>query len=255
MAGEALVLTNVKKAFGRSGIISGVNLRVMRGSRHAVIGPNGAGKSTLFNLITGRYRPDHGSILLNGREISGLAPFEINRRGLSRSFQVTNVFPTMSVFENLRCSLLWSQGYRYSWWHITERQVALREKTEKILEQINLVDRRDVPAGRLAYSEQRALEIGITIGSGASVILLDEPTQGMSHSETTYIVDLIQRVAEDKSLLLVEHDMSVVFSLADTISVLVYGKVIATGTPAEIRANPTVQEAYLGVAVEATRDA
>lgn len=251
MTAEALVLTGLKKSFGRTEIIRGVDLDVSRGSCHAIIGPNGAGKSTLFNLITGRCRPDQGSILLNGREISGMAPHQINRLGLSRSFQVTNIFPTMTVFENLRCSLLWAGGYRYSWWHVTEHQRVLREGVERILEETNLTDRRDIPAGRLAYSEQRALEIGVTIGGGASVILLDEPTQGMSISETAYIVDLIHKVAANKTLLLVEHDMSVIFSLADRISVVVYGEVIATGIPEEIRSNSSVQKAYLGDVAEA----
>jgi branched-chain amino acid transport system ATP-binding protein len=174
----------------------------------------------------------------------------INRRGLSRSFQVTNIFPRLSVYENIRCAVLWSLGYRYSFWRMVEKARDARELTESVLEQINLVSRRDVLAGVLSYAEQRALEIGITIASGADVIMLDEPTAGMSLSETEYAVALIRRVSEGKTLLIVEHDMSVVFDLADRISVLVYGQVIATDTPENIRANPAVQEAYLGSATE-----
>jgi branched-chain amino acid transport system ATP-binding protein len=150
------------------------------------------------------------------------------------------------VFENLRCALLWSLGYRYSFWHLLPRQRALNEATEHLLEDLNLATRRDVAAGLLSYAEQRALEIGMTVAGGASVILLDEPTAGMSHSETEYAVALIRRVTEGKTLVVVEHDMRVVFELADTISVVVYGQVIASGPPAEIRASRAVQEAYLG---------
>ncbi len=248
---DALCLTGLRKSFGKAEIIRGVDLEIGRGERHAIIGPNGAGKSTLFNLITGRFAPTEGSVRLHGEEISGLEPFEINRKGLSRSFQITNIFPKMTVFENLRCALLWSQGYKYSWWHMVSRQRDLNEGAERILEQINLTPRRDLPAGVLSYAEQRALEIGITIGGGADVIMLDEPTAGMSHSETDYIVDLIRQVTAGKTLVMVEHDMGVVFGLADRISVLVYGEIIATGAPEAVRADPRVQEAYLGAALEA----
>jgi branched-chain amino acid transport system ATP-binding protein len=246
----ALQLVELHKRFGETPIIRGVNLDVRQGERHAVIGPNGAGKSTLFHLISGRFPVSSGQVLLKGEDITGLAPFMINRRGLSRSFQVTNIFPRLSVYENIRCAVLWSLGYRYSFWRMVEKARDARELTESVLEQINLVSRRDVLAGVLSYAEQRALEIGITIASGADVIMLDEPTAGMSLSETEYAVALIRRVSEGKTLLIVEHDMSVVFDLADRISVLVYGQVIATDTPENIRANTAVQEAYLGSATE-----
>jgi branched-chain amino acid transport system ATP-binding protein len=194
-------------------------------------------------------------VRLKGESITGLAPFQINRRGLSRSFQVTNIFPRLSVFENIRCGVLWSLGYRYSFWQSVERARDARERTDQILEQINLASRRETPAGVLSYADQRALEIGITIATGADVIMLDEPTAGMSHSETEHAVALIRRITEGKTLVMVEHDMSVVFDLADRISVLVYGQVIATDTPERIRANPAVQEAYLGVAAESASEA
>ena len=247
----ALQLEGLRKSFGRTEIIRGVDLSIGRGERHAIIGPNGAGKSTLFNLITGRFPPTSGKVRLHGHDVTGLAPFQINRMGLSRSFQITNIFPRMTVFENVRCSLLWSQGYRYSFWNLVSRSQDLTDGANRILEQINLTARADLPAGVLSYAEQRALEIGITIAGGADVIMLDEPTAGMSHSETDYIVDLIRKVTEDKTLVMVEHDMGVVFGLADRISVLVYGEIIATGAPEEVRANPKVQEAYLGAALEA----
>ncbi|MCW5626559.1 MAG: ATP-binding cassette domain-containing protein, partial [Burkholderiales bacterium] len=170
----------------------------------------------------------------------------INRRGLARSFQITNIFPRLTVFENVRCAVLWSLGYRYSFWR---RVGALRDaadKSQAIVEQIGLAKRRDTAAGVLSYAEQRALEIGITIAGGADVIMLDEPTAGMSNTETADAVALIRAVTVGKTLVMVEHDMSVVFGLADRISVLVYGQVIATGTPTEIRGNKAVQEAYLG---------
>jgi branched-chain amino acid transport system ATP-binding protein len=222
---------------------------VRQGERHAIIGPNGAGKSTMFHLISGRFPLTSGEVRLKGENITGLAPFQINRRGLSRSFQVTNIFPRLSVFENVRCGVLWALGYRYSFWQMVEKARDARERTEDILEQINLSSRRDVPAGVLSYAEQRALEIGVTIAGGADVIMLDEPTAGMSRSETDHAVELIRKVSVGKTLIIVEHDMGVVFDLADRISVLVYGQVIATDTPERIRANPAVQEAYLGSAM------
>lgn len=246
----ALILSDVRKSYGKTAIIRGVDLCIETGERHAIIGPNGAGKSTLFDLITGRTAKTSGTISLHGQDMAGLPPYLIHRRGLSRSFQITNIFPAMTVFENLRCALLWSMGYKYSFWNMVSRARALNEGTEQVLEQINLTTRRDLPAGVLSYAEQRALEIGITIAGGADVIMLDEPTAGMSRSETDYIVDLIRQVTIGKTLVMVEHDMGVVFDLADRISVLVYGEVIATGTPDEVRTNPKVQEAYLGTALE-----
>jgi len=242
----AVELRGVRKSFGNTSVIRDVNLTVLKGERHALIGPNGAGKSTLFNLISGYMIPTVGSILLKDEIVSGLPPYQINRRGLSRSFQVSNVFPNMSVWENIRCALLWATGHRYAFWKNIDKLPEVRERTAQILQDINLTPRRDVPAGLLAYAEQRTLEIGITIAGGADVILLDEPTAGMSHAETERAVALIRRLTEGRTLLIVEHDMSVVFGLADRISVLVYGQIIASGTPAEIRGNPKVKEAYLG---------
>ncbi len=250
MSTSALKLVDLHKRFGATPIIRGVDLDVHKGERHAIIGPNGAGKSTLFHLISGRFPVTSGEVRLNGENITGMAPFMINRRGLSRSFQVTNIFPRLTVFENIRCGVLWSLGYRYSFWNMIGKARDATERTDAILEQINLASRRDVPAGVLSYAEQRSLEIGITIAGGADVIMLDEPTAGMSHSETDHSVDLIRRVTEGKTLVIVEHDMGVVFDLADRISVLVYGQVIATDTPQRIRANAAVQEAYLGTATE-----
>ena len=243
---DAIALRGVEKSFGATKIIRGVDLAIPRGQRHAMIGPNGAGKTTLFNLISGRFPVSAGTIEVNGRSTAGLAPHQINRLGLSRSFQITSIFPRMSVFENIRCGLLWARGYRYSFWRLLGAEKALNEEADRMLERLGLKDRRHLPAGLLSYAEQRALEIGITVAGGADIILLDEPTSGMSHSETEQAVRLIRAVSEGKTLLMVEHDMNVVFGLADVITVLVYGEVIASGPPAEIRANRAVQEAYLG---------
>jgi branched-chain amino acid transport system ATP-binding protein len=245
---SAVELKNLEKNFGKTAIIRGVSLDVKSGERHAVIGPNGAGKSTLFNLISGRFQPSSGSIHLRGENITGLRPFEINRRGLSRSFQVTNIFPRLSVWENVRCAVLWSKGYKYSFWQNIDALEDVRARTAEILDQINMATRAEIPAGVLTYAEQRALEIGITIAGGADIILLDEPTAGMSRSETEHAVALIRKVSEGRTLIIIEHDMGVVFDLADRISVLVYGQILATDQPAKIKSNPKVQEAYLGAA-------
>lgn len=250
MSVPAIELRKLEKSFGLAKIIQGVDLSIARGERHAIIGPNGAGKSTLFNLITGKYTPTSGSVHLHGTDVSGMKPFQINRMGLSRSFQITNIFHNMTVFENVRCGLLWSMGYKYNFWKMVNGERHLTEKTDEILEQINLMSRRNMVAGALAYAEQRALEIGITIAGGADIIMLDEPCAGMSHSETDLIVDLIRKVTEGKTLVIVEHDMGVIFDLADKISVLVYGEIIESAPPEAVRASKAVQEAYLGTTLE-----
>lgn len=251
MSTYALELSNVTKSFGKTAIIRGVNLAVHKGERVAVIGPNGAGKSTLFNLISGRFEPTGGSIKLHGNSIIGQRPYEISRRGLARSFQITNIFSRLSVFENLRCAALFSSGQKYSFWKPLSRLTELNDRTEALMTSLELKRRRDVPASLLTYSEQRALEVGLTIAGGGDVILLDEPTAGMSHSETDRFVHLIRKVTVGKTLLTVEHDMGVVFGLADRIAVLVYGEVIAFDTPDKVRADPKVKEAYLGAVLDA----
>ena len=248
-SGVALELRDVRKSFGKTEIIRGINLCVQAGERVAIIGPNGAGKSTLFNLISGRFAPSSGDVLLHGQRINHLRPFEINRLGLSRSFQITNIFPQLSVFENLRCSVLWSLGYKYTFLKFLSGLTDANQRTRDLMEMIHLEKKRDVLAVNLTYAEQRALEIGITIGGGANVVLLDEPTAGMSKSETARFIALIKSVTEGKTLLTVEHDMGVVFGLADKIAVVVYGEVIAFDTPQAVRANAKVQEAYLGSVV------
>ncbi|MGR3454870.1 ABC transporter ATP-binding protein [Pseudooceanicola sp.] len=246
MTVPALKLVNVEKSFGPAKIIQGVNLEIEKGEKHAIIGPNGAGKSTLFNLVSGLYSLSGGQVSLNGQVISGKKPFEINRMGLSRSFQVSNIFSNMTVRENVRCGVLYSMGHGYSFWRNVGNLREVQEKTAHILDEVGLLDKSNMPASLLSYADQRTLEIAITIAGGAEVIMLDEPTAGMSHAETDRAVELIERATKGKTLLIVEHDMGVVFGLADRISVLVYGEIIATGKPSEIRGDPKVREAYLG---------
>ena len=183
---------------------------------------------------------------MRGADITGTSPQAINRMGLARSFQVTNLFHRMTVFENLRCGALWSRGVGYAFWRRVDRVQEANARADEVLDAIGLLRRRDVTAGELTYAEQRALEIGVTIACGAGVILLDEPTAGMSRSESDAAVELIKRVTVGRTLIMVEHDMDVVFGIADRVSVLVYGEVIATGTPDAIHADGRVQAAYLG---------
>jgi branched-chain amino acid transport system ATP-binding protein len=245
----ALELKDLRKSFGKADIIRGINLAIPPGERVGIIGPNGAGKSTLFNLISGRFEPTSGDVLLNGQRLNGKRPFEINRLGLSRSFQITNIFPKLSVFENLRCGVLWSLGYKYTFLKFLADLDDANQRAAELMQMVNLEKKRDVLAMNLTYAEQRALEIGITIAGGASVILLDEPTAGMSKTETSRFIKLIKDVTVGKTLLTVEHDMGVVFGLADKIAVVVYGELLAYDTPEAVRANARVQEAYLGSSV------
>ncbi|KAB0619931.1 ABC transporter ATP-binding protein [Castellaniella defragrans] len=243
---SVLVLDGVRKSFGPVEIIRGVSLEVGAHERHAVIGPNGAGKSTLFHLISGQLRPSAGGIRLAGRSIAGHSPQAVNRLGLARSFQITNLFPQLTVFENIRLAVMRSHGLQYCFWRLIDRNGPVRERSESLLESVRLSHRAATAAGELSYSEQRSLEIAMTLASDPRIILLDEPMAGMSREETGYTTALIREVTEGRALLIVEHDMEVVFALSDRISVLVYGEVIASGTPEEIRADPRVREAYLG---------
>ncbi|NVK47489.1 MAG: ABC transporter ATP-binding protein [Rhodobacteraceae bacterium] len=246
MSDPILSLQHVHKSFGEAHIIRDANLDVIPGERHAVIGPNGAGKSTLFHLCSGQFAPSEGKILLNGKNIAGLKPAEVNRRGLARSFQITNIFPGVTVFENLRLAVMRKHNLQFVFWRSAARLRVVNEEVDDLLTKIRLTERAQTLASQLSYSEQRSLEIGMTLASDPQVILLDEPMAGMSHEETDYTAGLIREITEGRTLLIVEHDMSVVFSLAHRISVLVYGEIIATGTPEEIRGNARVKEAYLG---------
>jgi branched-chain amino acid transport system ATP-binding protein len=246
-----LTVRGLRKSFGATEIIRGLDLDLLPDERHALIGPNGAGKSTVFHLISGHFPATAGEIVFDGKRIDGRPSQEINRLGLSRSFQITNIFPKLTVFENLRLAVMRPHGLQYNLWKLIGRDARIREETERLLEQVRLQRRADTIAGEMSYSEQRSLEIAMTLASDPKAILLDEPMAGMSNEETAYTAELIRTVTRGRALLIVEHDMQVVFALSDRISVLVYGQVIATGTPQEIRANAAVKEAYLGEEVTA----
>jgi branched-chain amino acid transport system ATP-binding protein len=251
MSAPILTLEGVRKSFGPVEIIRGVNLSVGPNERHAVIGPNGAGKSTLFHLISGQLSPTAGQIRLAGESIAGASPQAVNRRGLARSFQITNIFPHLTVYENIRLAVMRPHGLQYCFWQWANRNRQVREQSEALLESVRLAPRAATLAGELSYSEQRSLEIAMTLASNPRLILLDEPMAGMSREETQYTTALIRDVTRGRALLIVEHDMEVVFSLGERVSVLVYGEIIASGTPDEIRADPAVREAYLGEEAEA----
>ncbi|MGH8113195.1 MAG: ABC transporter ATP-binding protein [Rhodanobacteraceae bacterium] len=241
-----LSVRGLTKSFGAAEVIRGVNLEVEQEEIHAIIGPNGAGKSTFFSLLSGGVQPSAGEIRLFDHRINGLPPEKIQQRGLSRSFQVSNVFGRLSVFENIRCACFRAENSGYVFWRSVTRSKQANARAEEVLELVGLQDLRNAPAGSLPYAGQRALEISMTMACDAPVVLLDEPTAGMSNTETDHAIALIRKIAANRTLMIVEHDMSVVFGLSDRISVLVYGQIIATGTPEQIRVNPRVQEAYLG---------
>jgi branched-chain amino acid transport system ATP-binding protein len=246
-----LSMAGLRKSFGATEIIRGVDLAVQPAERRALIGPNGAGKSTLFHLISGHLAPSAGTIVFDGQRIEGWSPQRINRRGLARSFQITNIFPRLSVFENIRIAVMQRRRVQFTFWRNVDGLPSIRELTEELLERVRLQRQAQSLAGEMTYSEQRSLELAMTLASDPQVILLDEPMAGMSTEETQYTLGLIREVTAGRALLIVEHDMDVVFALADRISVLVYGQVIATGTPAEIRGHQGVREAYLGEEVSA----
>ncbi|NUU01254.1 ABC transporter ATP-binding protein [Herbaspirillum robiniae] len=246
----SLELQGVRKAFDRAEIICGVDLQLREGERCALIGPNGAGKSSLFNLVSGRHRADAGRILLHGEDITRSTPQAINRLGLARSFQISSLFPRLSAFENVRCAVLWKLGYRYAFWRRIGRLRDAADRAHEVLERVGLLARAHLPAGELSYADQRALELAVTIAADASVILLDEPTAGMNRAEAQAMVALIREVTHGKTLLMVEHDMQVVFGLADRIAVMDNGRVIACDGAERIRANPEVQRLYLNRSID-----
>jgi len=226
--------------------LEGVNIAIKQRERHAIIGPNGAGKTTLFNIISGRFKPSAGSIVFKNQDITGRSPHLLNRMGIARSFQITNVFQEITVFDNIRSGVRCHQGLRYNFFKRPDRVEEINSRTKNIMEEIGLTDVSNLPASALSYGRQRALEIGITLSTDPELILLDEPTAGMTREETAGAIKMIDRVTAGRTLVIIEHDMDVVFSLADTISVLHYGSILASGTPEEIKNDQRVKDAYLG---------
>jgi branched-chain amino acid transport system ATP-binding protein len=243
---SVLELRGIHHAFSGLDVLLGIDLAVEEGTRHAIIGPNGAGKSTLFNIITGRYTPTRGRVVYRGRDITGAPAHRIARLGVGRSFQIINTFPRLTVYENVRSAVVSRHRLRLDGWSLLHRRTEIARETDEVLSLLGLGARHDTPASELSYGEQRELEIALTIATGAELILLDEPTAGLNSEDTHKAIDLIRRVTEGKTLVMVEHDMDVVFSLADQVSVVYYGRILASGRPDAIRANEEVQRAYLG---------
>ncbi len=237
---------DLQHSFGGLKVLFGVNLQVKEGERHAVIGPNGAGKTTLFNTITGTYQPTHGQVLFKEKDVTGLTPHQLSRMGMGRSFQITSTFTNLTAFQNIRLAILSKEGVRFNLFRRVDKMKRLTEETEEMLKRINLYEDRNTPAAALSYGKSRALEISMALATDPELVLLDEFAAGMSKEETHDAVALIRKLTEGKTVVLIEHDMDVVFSLADRITVLHYGKILATGTPQEIRNNQDVKDAYLG---------
>jgi len=243
---DYLYIQNIYKDFSGLKVLTGVDFRVKEKERHAVIGPNGAGKTTLFNIISGKFKPSAGAILFKGQDISGKPPHVLNRHGLSRSFQITNVFQELSVFDNILSGVRSRCGLRYHFLKNPASDRNITKKVEAIIAEVGLMSVKDQPASSLSYGQQRALEIGITLSTEPELMLLDEPTAGMTREETEQAIKMIDRVTAGRTLIIIEHDMEVVFSLANTISVLHYGTILLSDTPEKIRNDQRVKDAYLG---------
>jgi branched-chain amino acid transport system ATP-binding protein len=241
-----LRIEDLYKDFSGLQVLSGITLDIFQGERHAVIGPNGAGKTTFFNLITGVYKPSRGKIHFLDRDITGLPSYKIARLRLSRSFQITTIFPKMTVYENVRNAVVSRFNRRFNWVTLLNNNKEIERETDGVLELLSLGDAGGIPASELSYGRQRHLELALTVARDPLLIMLDEPTAGLNSDESRYAVQLIRQVTQGRTLVMVEHDMDVVFDLSDRITVLNDGTVLATGTPDEIRENEAVKRAYLG---------
>jgi branched-chain amino acid transport system ATP-binding protein len=245
---SVLRLEHLNKSFGSLVVTDDVNLAITPGERHVIIGPNGAGKTSLVNQIGGQLKPSSGRILLNGRDITGSSPNRISRMGAARTFQRNNLFLNLSITENIRLALEAHRGHPFGFFTPVGRDKALGDRARQLMGEVHLAGDGVRLVRHLSYGEQRQLEIGIALAGEPKLLLLDEPTSGMSPTETARMIELIATLPRTLSILMIEHDMTVVFSVADRITVLYYGKVLATGTPAEIQANTRVREIYLGMA-------
>jgi branched-chain amino acid transport system ATP-binding protein len=244
--GDVILRTeNLGKSFGGFRALGGINAEFRRGALTAIIGPNGAGKSTYFNLLSGAFPPSEGRVTFEGRDITGLPQHRFAHLGIAKSFQITNIFPLLSAEENIRVALQ-ALHSRYDIWRPRARLTALVEEARALLATVGLAARRDQPARVLAHGEQRALEIGMALAAHPRLLLLDEPTAGMSPEETVAMMELIQRLARERTVILVEHKMKLVMGISDRILVLHHGELLAEGTPDEIRRDETVKRVYLG---------
>ncbi|HVQ60797.1 MAG TPA: ABC transporter ATP-binding protein [Burkholderiales bacterium] len=246
MTSALLEVRGLAKSFGALRASDGIDLVVSEGETHAIIGPNGAGKTTLIAQLAGELRPDEGTVRFAGENITVLSSPQRARRGLARSFQITSVSPDFSALENVMLAVQAHAGHSFRFWAPAREEEALRSPAQRFLEEVGLAARAEVQAANLAHGEQRALEIAMALAARPRLMLLDEPVAGMGAEETQRMIAFLSTLKGGRTIILVEHDMDAVFSLADRISVLVYGRIIATGTPREIRANPEVRRAYLG---------
>ncbi|CAG4900575.1 unnamed protein product, partial [Acidocella sp. C78] len=249
-----LKLEHVGRRFGALQALKDISLAVEPGELRAVIGPNGAGKTTLFNLISGFFPPTEGQILFDGQPITAVSPNDLVRRGIIRTFQITQVFLSLSVYENVRVAVETAMGLQLRPWISRATRAKVDEKVDELLHVTRIADKADRIVGEMSHGDQRVVEIGIALSRHPRLLLLDEPTAGMGDEETHHMTDLIRRLNKDQgiTMLFVEHDMAIVFGIADRITVLDNGTFLAEGTAAEISANPRVQSAYLGTAIEET---
>jgi branched-chain amino acid transport system ATP-binding protein len=243
-----LAIESLARNFGAVTALNGVSLVVTPRERRAIIGPNGAGKTTFFNVITGQLRPSAGSIVFDGEPVAGLQPHALARRGMGRSFQRTNLFTRLTVLENLRLAAAADGRGSYDLFGSIDRLRAPLERARAAADAVGLADRLAEPAGRLSYGEQRQLEVGVVLATGPKLMLLDEPTAGMSPEETARMTRMLEGLPREVTMLIIEHDMDVVGSLADRVTVLHYGEVLTEGTFDEVKRDPRVYEVYLGSA-------
>jgi branched-chain amino acid transport system ATP-binding protein len=246
MKNNLLEVENLYKSFGALRATDGVNLEVLEGETHAIIGPNGAGKTTLIAQLAGNLQPNSGRIRFAGEDVTALPAQKRARRGLARSFQITSIYPEFSALENVALAVQARAGHSFRFWKPARRDTSLTEPAQHILDEVGLSERQDITAGNLAHGEQRQLEVAMVLATRPRLLLLDEPMAGMGVDESQRMIALLATLKRKQTIILVEHDMDAVFRLADRISVLVYGRIIATGAPEEIRANREVRAAYLG---------
>ncbi len=241
-----LEIDGLNHYFGERQVLFDIGLQIQEGTRHAIIGPNGAGKTTLFNTITGKFKPTGGAVLFKGKEVTGFKPDKLSRRGLGRSFQINSTFANLTTFQNLRMAILAKENIRFNFFRNLDKMHRITAETDAFLTRVGLMAERNQPANLLSYGKHRCLELSLAMAIDPDLVLLDEPAAGMSREETHQMVKLIRDLTRDKTVVIIEHDMDVVFSLADRITVLHHGEILATGSPEEIRTNQAVKSAYLG---------